>query len=164
MLWRRWSRWQQTKTLPSRALGIDYPWVAEDLDNAIAIVGSAVQKQYDDDLESARQGKATTDSKGRKRAGSLSDVERNQIWVAAVNRVIHDRVVFYSRKTDKIKLPDGAVQFIETGGSFRIEKPITGDPNIDNRKNKGERTLIDDETGQVIGRWNAEGVRTYRRD
>ena len=123
------------------------------------MLGSRVREDYDKALEAEREGRTTIDEKGRKKRPTLTDAERDNIWVEVHSRVVREKIVFHIRKVRTQKSAGGGVLVAPTEDWIRIEKPITGDPDIDNRKNRGERVVTDLATGKVLERWNADGER-----
>lgn len=63
-MWRQYARTEATGVRASEALGIDYPWVASDLDNAVSLFGSWVNGQMmkaESAVQRRRKGKASAD-------------------------------------------------------------------------------------------------------
>ena len=142
-LWRLWATWQADGPRPSKALGIDYPWVARDLDGAVHLLGSRVRKAYEKAIEEERERRG----KGK----TLTDDDRDEVWDVTVHRIIHKRIRFHKRSAKKG--PGGAMVH---GAKTIIDKPITGDPLIDKRAGKGARRVLD-EDGRLIREYDAGG-------
>jgi len=155
-LWAHYSHWQAVDGLrPSVQLGLGYPWVAQDLDLAAAALGNHVKSEFEKRRREAEQKlnpkPASTDGK-RKRSSPYKPLEESrvgEIWYETVSLITEDKIVIYMDGSDKrapgVKAP-----------RWRIEKPRTGDEEIDGHATKGARTTFD-EHGRRRAAWDASG-------
>lgn len=129
---------------------IDYPWVAHDLDAAAAALGAHVQGAYEEELDRRREASKE----------SLTAEDRDAIW----ERVFHREVRGVIRIRQRVAVVEEGAGHrgkgtIVGGGVVRVvEKPITGDPNVDNRPTVGARRVLD-ERGRLLREYDAQGKR-----
>lgn len=160
-LWALYLAWEGGGPRPSEQLGIQYPWVALDLDTAAHALGKHVEaevdkrrraeeKELNPDPPPASRGKAAR----RRKHVPLSEERGGEIWTEVVARIIDRKLVWHVDATDGEKTPKGE------SVRWRLEKPVTGDKQIDEVRDKGARRLLD-QHGRVRAEFDAGGQRTF---
>lgn len=155
-LWPLYSTWQSGGPKPSDQLGITYPWVAIDLDTAAHALGKHIEAEADKARRAEEKALNPKPSGGggkwSKGAGprehkSLPEERRREIWLEVVARIVDDRLVWYHAGEGDT-------------GRWRTEKPITGDPKIDQVQLSGARVVYDGQ-GRRRAEFDAGGKRTF---
>lgn len=95
--------------------------------------------------------------KTKKRTASpyrpLGEERSGELWYETIMLITEDRIVFHINGPDK-PAPGGK------HARWRIEKPVTGDPNVDAGAHRGARTTFD-EHGRRRAAWDATGRQVF---
>lgn len=175
-LWRLHTQHNTTGLRPSEQLGIDYPWVAQDLDSAAHIIGSRVKREFErlcDDERERRRKRATNRQKtSGKKAGAykapaaLTDDERDAMFDTAYSRIVLGEVTYEVPATVSAAAWDAALLSGDTSSRqemWKVVKPITGDPKVDDSPRKGARTVFDSQ-GRKRREYDATGRLVWTKD
>lgn len=160
---------EQTGLRPSEQLGIEYRWVALDLDESCKILGSRVESEFKrraGELAEAKNPKRPKGSKVQRDYVPVEDWEMQEVWAQTVGKIVDDVIVFFEDGTRSPDNPDpmAGLEYIKTTPiRWRTEKPITGNPVTDRSPGKGARSKFDelgrkrleaDRDGKIIFRWS----------
>lgn len=136
--------------------------MALDFDLAVRTLYDHVKGAYDDEIERRREARSNASSKDKALTAEERDAIWERIWYRDVKGVIRFRIrpsVVAEGAAGRGKVKRGGKVAATVGGADKIlfiEKPITGDPDIDNRPRVGTRKVLT-EDGRLIREYDAEG-------
>lgn len=160
-LWALFLAWEGGGPRPSEQLGIQYPWVALDLDTAAHALGHHVEAEVDKRRREEEKALNPDPPPGTRRSKSaprkhrpLPEERRSEIWSEVTARVVERKLVWHLDSLDGETTPKG------TPVRWRVEKPVTGDKTIDDVRDKGMRKLMD-QHGRVRAEFDEGGTRIF---
>lgn len=117
-MYRRWKR--QSSGRPSEVLGIEYPWVEDDIDTAVIEFGEHVEAEIkrECELESDRLNSDLTMSQRRARI----EAKAEEVWYRLVRREVRKKRQTMPAVIDGVYYPARVYYFV---------KPFTGNPEVD---------------------------------
>lgn len=133
--------------------------MAQDLDLACNALGSHVKAEFDA-RRKAEEKKLNPESGGGKSRHKtarkwrpVGEVRIDELWTEVVSEIIEGKLVFHVDGADKREQGQPPVR-------WRVVKPVTGDPKIDESASKGERTTFD-QHGRRRAAWDSSGRRVF---
>lgn len=137
-LWTLGEQWRRLRRRPSEALQIEYQWVADDLDQAVAWLTEHVRSEHGRAVDELR--KQRKPKKGQKATSdtTVEDWEIEQLWQKTFGKLIRGKRIVFIPAMDQV-----GGRRVDRSQMWWIEKDWGSDSLEDRNVRAGARKVYD---------------------